>query len=101
MGPVASVVGFTIGAVGLFFSGWLAGRSSGKRIDLRRTSPAWQQLPSGWSRNFGALTIYAMTMDHEAYWWVARNGRTIIEGPAGTLADAKQEAEREARELSL
>ena len=100
MGPVAQGVGFAFGLVGLFFSGWMAGRASVKRIDLRRPSPAWQQLPSGWSRNYGSLTIYAMTMDHEAYWWVARNGKTIIEGPAGTLSAAKLEAEREARDLS-
>lgn len=102
MGPVASVVGFAIGAAGLFFSGWLAGRSSErmKQIDLRRTSLAWQQLPSGWSRNFGSLTIYAMTMDQEAYWWVTRRGRTIIEGLSPTIDLAKVEAEREAREMA-
>lgn len=104
MGPVAQGVGLAFGAAGLFFSGWLAGRSRERldRIDppLRKPGNNWQQLPSGWSRDCGALTIYAMTMDQEAYWWVSRNGKTIIEGPAGTLADAKQEAEREARELS-
>ena len=104
MGPVAQGIGLALGAMGMFFSGWLAGRSRERlaRIDqhLRRSTIKWQQLPSGWSRDFGSLTIYAMTMDQEAYWWVARNGRTIIEGPAGTLEAAKQEAEREARDLS-
>lgn len=65
------------------------------RIDSR-----WQSLPSGWSRNVGGLTIYAMTQDGNAYWWVARNGRTIIEGPSSTIDMAKIEAEREAHELS-
>lgn len=85
---------------------WLAGVTMGRVWGSIRKAPVktptlrWQKLPSGWSRDCGALTIYAMTMDQEAYWWVSRNGKTIIEGPAGTLADAKQEAEREARELS-
>ena len=100
VGSVAQGVGFAFGIVGLFLSGWMAGRFSAKRIDPRRPSPVWQQLPSGWSRNFGSLTIYAMTQDQQAYWWVSRAGKTIIEGPAGTLAAAKLEAEREARELS-
>jgi hypothetical protein len=95
-------LGMAAGLVGLFFSGFLAGSSHErlKKIDLRRSPGHWLQLPSGWSKDYGSLTIYAMTQGAEAYWWVSRNGKTIIEGPAGTLTDAKLEAEHEARELS-
>jgi hypothetical protein len=85
---------------------WIAGVMMGRvwgsiqRVPDKTPTLRWQQLPSGWSRDFGSLTIYAMTMEQEAYWWVSRNGKTIIEGPAGTLDAAKLEAEREARELS-
>jgi hypothetical protein len=41
-----------------------------------------------------------MPQGNAAYWWVARGGRTLIEGPADTLEIAKSEAEREALELS-
>lgn len=70
------------------------------RMRKRRPTPRWTMLPSGWSKDCGGLTIYAMTQDGNAYWWVARNGRTIIEGPSSTLDMAKIEAEREAHELS-
>jgi hypothetical protein len=102
MGVIGQTLGFAAGAAGLFFSGWLAGRSQErlKKIDLREPSARWQQLPSGWSKDYGALTIYAMTMDDGAYWWVSRNGKTIIEGPCDTLANAQRSAEQEAKELS-
>ena len=105
MGIVAQTVGMVIGIMGLFYSGFIAGRAHEKirKIDLgiRRSPEGWQQLPSGWSTDFGTLTIYAMTMDDGAYWWVSRNGKTIIEGPSSSLGMAKVEAEREAKELSL
>jgi hypothetical protein len=41
-----------------------------------------------------------MTMDDGAYWWVSRNGKTIIEGPCATLEAAQRSAEQEAKELS-
>lgn len=95
-------VGFTIGIIGLWLSGFLVGRSW-ERVVVKppRIDSRWQQLPSGWSRDVSGMTIYAMTQDGNAYWWVSRNGRTIIEGPSSSLAMAKIEAEREARELSL
>lgn len=65
-----------------------------------KTTTRWTLLPSGWSKDCGSLTIYAMTQDGNAYWWVSRNGRTIIEGPSSSLDMAKLEAEREAHELS-
>jgi len=102
MEGVAQGLGMTIGVLGLFYSGWLAGQSHEKlkKTDLRQPVTRWQQLPSGWSKDYGALTIYAMTMDDGAYWWVSRNGKTIIEGPCDTLANAQRSAEQEAKELS-
>ena len=104
MGVIGQTLGLAAGAVGLFFSGWLAGRSRERldRIDppLRKPGNNWQQLPSGWSKDYGALTIYAMTMDDGAYWWVSRNGKTIIEGPCDTLVNAQRSAEQEAKDLS-
>lgn len=85
----------------LFLSGWLAGRSWER--NHRPTAPIdsiWTVLPSGWSRNVGSLSIYAMAQNGKAYWWVSRNGRTIIEGPSKNIDVAKVEAEREARELA-
>lgn len=98
-----------IGVVALcmaaFIVGWLLGHKEVEIIykqpkSIRIPTPKWEQLPSGWSRSVGALTIYAMTQGGAAYWWVARNGKTIIEGPSDSLDMAKLEAEREARELS-
>jgi hypothetical protein len=94
-----------MGAVGLlllFVSGYLTGRSVERvRKEVVPTPVVqWQQLPSGWSKDYGALTIYAMTMDDGAYWWVSRNGKTIIEGPCATLEAAQRSAEQEAKELS-
>lgn len=70
----------------------------------QKVNPArvfWEQLPSGWSRNVSnSVTVYATTIDGCAYWWVARNGRTVIEGPSSSLDMAKIEAEREAYELT-
>lgn len=94
-------MGLVIGLVGFWLSGWLMGRSweraavKSPRIDSR-----WHELPSGWSRDLGELTAFATTHVGNAYWWVSRGGRTIIEGPSSTLEMAKVEAEREAHELS-
>lgn len=90
-------IGVVVLAISCFLMGrtWERGQAKPPRIDSK-----WHSLPSGWSRNVGRFTIYAMTQDGNAYWWVARNGRTVIEGPAGDLDMAKIEAEREARELS-
>lgn len=96
-----------IACVALYWLGFAAGALFVvmKRSPVPETKPRidsrWTSLPSGWSRNFGSLTIYAMTQDGNAYWWVSRGGRTIIEGPSSNLDMAKIEAEREARELSL
>ena len=94
-------MGLVIGLVGLWLSGFLVGRSW-DRVTVKpvRIDSRWSELPSGWSRNIHGMTIYAMTQDGNAYWWVSRNGKTIIEGPSSSLDMAKVEAEREARELS-
>lgn len=101
MGPV------TLDALLCVVLYWLGFAAGALFIVMKRRTVAppridsqWHQLPSGWSRNVGPLTAFAMTQERQAYWWVARNGRTIIEGPAGTLDMAKVEAEREAHELS-
>lgn len=94
-------MGLVIGLVGLWFSGFLVGRSW-ERVTVKppRIDSRWHELPSGWSRNVAGMTIYAMTQDGNAYWWVSRAGKTIIEGPSSSLDMAKIEAEREAHELS-
>ena len=101
------VVAETMGCGLLFLSGWLAGRSWERtcrtqallEVPLGRC-PSWNELPSGWSRTVGAMTVYAMSDDGGAYWWVTRRGRTIIEGLSNNIETAKVEAEREARELA-
>lgn len=87
-----------------FFTGIING-VFGERWRVARRPPKieqgdWHELPSGWSSDVRGLSVYAMTQGPAAYWWVSRNGKTIIEGPAGSLEAAKLEAEREARELA-
>ena len=98
-------MGLVIGVAVLSVSSFLMGRTwerlGTKTVASPRIDSQWHQLPSGWSRNVGPLTAFAMTQERRAYWWVSRNGRTIIEGPSSTIDMAKVEAEREARELSL
>ena len=97
-----------VGLFLMFVSGWFIGRiwervgvEREKAHDaVKRIDSSWRRMPSGWSREVKGLTIFAMTQGGDAYWWVSRNGKTIIEGPAGTLADAKLEAENEARGLT-
>lgn len=61
----------------------------------------WRKMPSGWFFDISpGFILYAMTMSGNAYWWVSRNGKTIIEGPAASIDTAKMEAEREAHILS-
>jgi len=87
---------------------FLLGIIVGAELERRPSKPAltlspviWDELPSGWTRTHGSLTIYAMTQDDGAYWWVSRNGKTIIEGPSRTLEAAQRAAEQEARDLSV
>lgn len=100
-------MGSVVGGFTLFLIGWLGGwlhHYTKPKIVIEMTGVptglSWERLPSGWSRDMGPLTAYAMTQGGAAYWWISRRGRTVIEGPADSLEMAKLEAEREARELS-
>lgn len=95
-----------VGLVLMFVSGWFIGRVWERVIVERerdaptRIDSSWRRMPSGWCREVRGMTIYAMTQDGNAYWWVSRNGKTLVEGPSRTLETAKVEAEREVRTLS-
>lgn len=102
---MGSVIGIVALCLFTFVVGFLLGHKEVEIIykpskSIRVPPPKWEKLPSGWSRSVGTLTIYAMTQGSAAYWWVSRNGKTIIEGPSDSLDVAKIEAEREARDLS-
>jgi hypothetical protein len=66
-----------------------------RRPVTRTESKSWVELPSGWSktidREHNAFAIQISKSD--AYWWISRNGRTWIEGPAKSLDLAKKEIE--------
>ena len=81
-------------------SGFLAGFLITKRhkkedVVKGSTDPTynWVELPSGWSKSINGTTeAFAMVFDRQtAYWWINRNGRTIVEGPTLNLDSAKEE----------
>ena len=94
-------MGDLISFVAVYIAGWVAGffwrrhRASSRKVVLAQ----WDRLPTGWSKDIGNMVIYAMSVDGQAYWWISRGGKTIIEGPAGSIARARAVAEREAESL--
>lgn len=83
--------------VGLMLVAFVCGGLITKCISGTRPhrSSSWVELPSGWSRtidqNHNAYAIQISKTD--AHWWISRNGRTWIEGPAQNLEMAKKEIE--------
>lgn len=81
-----------------------AGRFVGppRRLDTTSQPVAprrWVRLPSGLSHDYApGVTGYVMPTDDGAYWWLSRNGRTVIEGPCETVDAGKIEVAQAARE---
>jgi len=60
----------------------------------------WNALPSGLCyETWGDLVGYVVSSVGTVYWWVTRNGRTIIEGPAASIELGKLEVECAVREF--
>lgn len=60
-----------------------------------KPSRDWHELPSGWSRSLDENSVgYAARIDDQCHWWIARHGRTVIEGPSQTLESAKLEVDQ-------
>lgn len=59
----------------------------------------WQTMPSGWSKDYGSITGYTIFDGQRYYWWLQRNNKTIIEGPARTLELAQYEVEAAVNEF--
>ena len=81
------------------------GRTSPKEsaIDKPVWGGAWTPLVSGSFKYYGnGSTGYIMQSSAgSAYWWIVRNGKTIIEGPSGSLSSAAFESDSMAKELFL
>lgn len=64
-------------------------------------TPGWNRLPSGWARNYGPRVVgLVSTQSSGTYWWVMRDGRTLVEGEADSVDGARQEVEKTAEWLS-
>jgi hypothetical protein len=53
----------------------------------------WILLPSGWSKTSKGLDAYIMPYSKQFYWFINRQGHTIIEGPARSFDLAMIEVE--------
>lgn len=50
----------------------------------------WDELASGSTITLGGGYIgYVANIDGKPWWWVARNGRSIVEGPATDISGAR------------
>ena len=58
-----------------------------------KQTKGWLRLPSGWSKQRGVLTGCVLQTGEVYHWWVTRNGRTIIEGPAKSILHAQNEVD--------
>lgn len=65
----------------------------------QRQNSGWMQLPSGWVKGHDGLEAFILPDQRHFYWFVNRGGRTIIEGPAATLAIAQNEVDAALSEL--
>lgn len=80
-----------------FFAGMAAWKLKPRRLRSAGSIIGWVRLKSGWSRDFGDTSSFAIVVDGDARWWVKRDGVTVRSGLAGSLEDAKRAAESEAR----
>ena len=64
-------------------------------------SGTWVLLKSGSFKHYGNGSIgYIMQSSAgNAYWWIVRNGKTIIEGPSDSIDSAALESDSMAKEL--
>lgn len=70
------------------------GEAERKRREHREANAGWNRLPSGWSRDYTAeITGFVSIHGDTAVWWVARRGKTAVEGRADTAVLAQQEVE--------
>lgn len=95
-----------IGTVLGVFAGGLAGAAVGvwwaSRPPPRPPAVSWVELPSGRACHYrdGIVGYVAPRAEGGAYWWIARRGRTLVEGPCGTVGEAQREADAAVREFS-
>lgn len=59
----------------------------------------WQQLPSGQFLALPEATGYVLPVEGRAYWWLVRRGKTIVEGPAASVEEGRQEVKLAAQEF--
>jgi hypothetical protein len=86
-----------IGSVNFWAGVYTARRPSSQPIAPTRK---WVRLPSGFSHDYGpGLTGYVTPTDDGAYWWLSRNGRTLIEGPCRNVEAGKREVAKAAQEM--
>jgi hypothetical protein len=97
-------VAFSLTIVGMNLACFWMGRSIGKPPAERQPiggarHKRWVRLPSGYAHDYAPGVVgYVMATDDGAYWWLARHGRTIIEGPCPTVDAGKREVAQAARE---
>ncbi len=96
-----------VGSVG-FLLGFICARMSARTaiVTVHHTvqpiEGRWIDLPSGFSCEYGPGFVgYVSPTDDGAYWWLARRGRTIIEGPASTVGLGKVQVEQAAAEFKF
>jgi len=93
-------------------AGYLMGRVSSmmkKRGLYRKAFPrekrvskhlAWDELPSGAAIDIApGLVGYAAKIDGNCWWWIARQGRSIVEGPAADMDGARLAVMQTAQEF--
>lgn len=59
----------------------------------------WRRLPSGYFREFPEALGYVFPRESDAYWWLTRQGRSLVEGTAPTVEAAQAEVEKAASEF--
>lgn len=89
-----------------FATGYLLAKipTGGKPVAKKaRQTPVdgWVTLPSGlfYRDDSGTIGFVATSGDGAGYWWISRQGRTIIEGPTQTLDAGKNEVLKALREF--
>ena len=88
--------------IGIIWACWLSWfmRTYPKGKPDKPDASKWQELPSGWFKDFRNLTLFASDSTGESFWWICRDGTTIIMGKAQNVKVAMREVEREARDLA-